>query len=89
MTGCPTSQPRQAEAALPALLKTRSVAVLAAGADPGYSHAVHVQGDTEGEASVSLRKKLELLWRGKHVAISNILLFAHECFMLGPSGVIH
>lgn len=65
MTGCPTSQPRQAEAALPALLKTWSVAVLAAGADPGYDDAVHVQGDTEGETSVSLRNKLELLWKVK------------------------
>lgn len=77
MTGHPTSQPRQAEAALPALLKARSVAVLAAGADPGHNHAVHIQGDTEGETSVSLRNKLELLWRGKqHVFVC---VFARSC----------
>lgn len=61
MTGYPTSEPRQAEAALPPLLKTRSVAVLAARTDPGYHDAVNVQGDTEGVTFVSLRNELELL----------------------------
>lgn len=79
MTGHPTSQPRQAEAALPALLKTRSVAILAAGADPGHNDAIHIQGDAEGEASVSLRNKLKLPWRGEQVVIFIffVCLFAH------------
>lgn len=63
VTGCPARQPRQPEAALPALLEAGSVAVLAAGADPRRHDAIDVQGGAEGEASVSPRDKLELLWK--------------------------
>lgn len=62
VAGDPAGQPGQPEAALPALLEARSVTVLAAGADPGHRQAVHIQGHTEGEASVSLGDKLEPLW---------------------------
>lgn len=61
VTGYPTSQPNQPEAALPALLKAGGIAVLAARTEPGHHDAVNVQGDAERETSVSLRDKLELL----------------------------
>lgn len=60
-TGDPTSQPNQPEAALPALLKARGIAVLAAGTEPGHHDAIKVQGDAERETSVPLRDELELL----------------------------
>lgn len=63
VAGDPTGQPAQPEAALPALLEAGGVAVLAARADPGRHHAVNVQGGAEGETSVPLRHKLELLWK--------------------------
>lgn len=61
VTGYPTSQPNQPEAALPALLEAGSIAVLAARTEPGHHDAVNIQGDAERETSVSLRDKLELL----------------------------
>lgn len=61
VTGYPTSQPNQPEAAPPALLKAGGISVLAARTEPGHHDAVTVQGDAERETSVSLRDKLELL----------------------------
>lgn len=60
VAGRPTSQPSQSEAALPALLKAGSIAVLTAGADSGHHDAVNVYGGTEGVTDVPLRHKLEL-----------------------------
>lgn len=61
VTGDPTGQPNQPKAALPALLKAGSIAVLAAGTEPGRHDATNVQGDAERETSVPLGDKLELL----------------------------
>lgn len=61
VTGYPTSQPSQSEAAPSALLEAGSVAVLTAGAEPGHHDAVNVQRDAKRISSVSLRHKLELL----------------------------
>lgn len=61
VAGYPTSQPSQSEAALPALLEARSVAVLTAGTDPGHHDAIDIKGSTEWVTSMSLRQKLELL----------------------------
>lgn len=62
VTGDPTSQPNQSEAALPALLEAGGVAILTARTEPGRHQSINGQGDAEWETSVSLRDKLELLW---------------------------